>query len=42
MSYGFLKEASTCRIETAGDICVEHISRLVADGEENLLYGVLA
>ena len=28
MSHGFLKEASTCVIEAAGDICVQHVSWL--------------
>ena len=40
--HGFLKEASTCRIEAAGDICVQHISGLFADDIEYLFDGVLA
>ena len=42
ISFGFLKEASTCRIEAAGDICVQHISGLFADDIEYLFDGVLA
>jgi len=40
--HGFLKEASTCRIEAAGDICIKHISWSSLNREEYLLYCILA
>ncbi len=42
MSYGFLKEASRCVIEAAGDICIKHISWSSLNREEYLLYRILA
>jgi len=42
MSSGFLKEAATCRIETLGDIGVQHLSGLFADDIEYWFDGVLA
>jgi hypothetical protein len=39
---GFLKEASTCRIEAACNICIQHISWVLTDYVEDLLYSILA
>ena len=35
MSYGFLKEASTCRIEAFFDVSVQDIVGFLANGREN-------
>jgi hypothetical protein len=40
--HGSLKEASTCRIEAAGDICIKHISWSSLNREEYLLESILA
>src|SRR5678815_1437985 len=42
MSHGFSKEASRCRIETAGDIGIEHVSGVSLDGFPYLLHRLLA